>query len=295
MKVFSPYKTLIYSILCVIICTAQTLSASDVIKSNFSIDFELSNGLIIIEASIDSKKGSYILDTGCSFLAIHGQVQSNDIQLISSEFRTGAQEVEVDYFQFGNITERQIEAVQFDMKAISDVTQRHIDGVIGTQLFSQYNIMIDYEASKVFFFSGQPDLDRSDLLNYSITKSKITRSHNQAYVNMNIAGQTMKMLLDSGANVSVVDQKWFDSLSKNQLVNTNSTLPDDFIVDESTLSHVRIKELTILYRDLANLHQDTSFDGILSLSSLNAGKIIFDMQGDQVIFFWRTDSVAGLE
>ncbi len=281
--------------MCVIICTAQTLSASDVIKSNFSIDFELSNGLIIIEASIDSKKGSYILDTGCSFLAIHGQVQSNDIQLISSEFRTGAQEVEVDYFQFGNITERQIEAVQFDMKAISDVTQRHIDGVIGTQLFSQYNIMIDYEASKVFFFSGQPDLDRSDLLNYSITKSKITRSHNQAYVNMNIAGQTMKMLLDSGANVSVVDQKWFDSLSKNQLVNTNSTLPDDFIVDESTLSHVRIKELTILYRDLANLHQDTSFDGILSLSSLNAGKIIFDMQGDQVIFFWRTDSVAGLE
>lgn len=281
--------------MCVIICTAQTLSASDVIKSNFSIDFELSNGLIIIEASIDSKKGSYILDTGCSFLAIHGQVQSNDIQLISSEFRTGAQEVEVDYFQFGNITERQIEAVQFDMKAISDVTQRHIDGVIGTQLFSQYNIMIDYEASKVFFFSGQPDLDRSDLLNYSITKSKITRSHNQAYVNMNIAGQSMKMLLDSGANVSVVDQKWFESLSKNQLVNTNSTLPDDFIVDESTLSHVRIKELTILYRDLANLHQDTSFDGILSLSSLNAGKIIFDMQGDQVIFFWRTDSVAGLE
>jgi len=250
---------------------------------------------MIIEASIDSKKGSYILDTGCSFLAIHGQVQTNDIQLVSSEFGTSAQEIEVNHFQFGNISEQHIDAVQFDMKAISDLTQKHIDGVIGTQLFDQYNIMIDYEASKVFFFSGRPDLDRSDLLNYSITKSKITKSHNQAYVNMDIAGQSMKMLLDSGANVSVVDQKWYLRLSKNQLENTNSSLPDDFIIDQSTLSHVRLEELTILYRDLARLHTETSFDGILSLSSLNAGKIIFDMQRDQVIFFWRTDSVASLE
>lgn len=295
MKALIPYKILIYSVLCSIFCTIQALNASDAVKYNFSIDFELSNGLMIIEASIDAKKGNYILDTGCSFLAIHGQVQTRDAMLISSEFETSAQEIEVNQFQLGNITEQHVEAVRFDMKAISNLTQRHIDGVIGTQLFSEYNVMIDYETNKVFFFAEQPDLNPSDFLNYSITKSKMTKSHNQAFVNMDIAGQSMNMLLDTGANISVVDQKWFSALSDHQVANSTSAITDDFIVDKSILSHVSIEDLTILYRDLGLLQNETSFDGILSLSSLNASKIMFDFQRDQVIFFWSTDSMASLD
>lgn len=110
-----------------------------------------------------------------------------------------------------------------------------------------------------------------------------------------LAGQSLKMLFDTGTNIKVLDQLWFSNLEANQSVNQNSLLFDVYIIDRTSLSHESIEDHSFKCRDLSSFQESHSFDEILSLSSINAKKIIVNFQNNQVIFFWSADSVASLD
>ena len=186
-----------------------------------------------------------------------------------------------------------IDAVQFDMNKIKQLVNRDIDGLIGTQIISDYNLMIDYDHNKVVFISDRSDLKVFDPSAYIISKAPIVINDGKSFIQMNIAGHKLNMLMDSGANISVLDQKWSKRLRVQQ--NLTSQMQDDFIIQQSSVNNVSISNLGITYRNLEGFQNESNYDGILSLSSLNADKVIFDYKRNQVIFFWKTEDFASLD
>ena len=81
------------------LCTllVHGLSASSN-KGNFSIPFELINGLTIIEAEIDGVHGKYLLDTGSDGIIIDGETDSknqNTIVSLGGESKSKTQELKL--------------------------------------------------------------------------------------------------------------------------------------------------------------------------------------------------------
>jgi len=181
------------------------------------------------------------------------------------------------------------------MDKINQLVNRNIDGLIGTQIISDYNIMIDYKQNKIVFISDSSKLNVFDPLDYAISRAPVTIKDNKSFLRMSIAGQELNMLLDSGANISVLDQKWSNSFQQEQQQNTDSQLKDDYTIKQSSIGKVTIADLGLIYRDLGKVEDGFSFDGILSLSSLNADKILFNTKRNQVIFFWTKDKLASVD
>jgi len=87
------YKLLIISCLLFIFGVSPLVYSNSSPASHFTIDFELVNGLILVEATINSKKGSYILDTGFSFLAVEGDPKRPSMTMATTEFNMSASEI----------------------------------------------------------------------------------------------------------------------------------------------------------------------------------------------------------
>jgi len=49
-----------------------------------------------------------------------------------------------------------------------------------------------------------------------------------------------------------------------------------------------------MYSDLIKFQDGHTFDDILSLSTLNASKILFDFERSSLYFFWEAESFTGL-
>lgn len=273
----------------------QLLVAHNKPSENFSIDFELINGLIVIEASVNSKKGNFILDTGCSFLAVAGKHSNGSIDLVTTDFQVKASEVNIDKFELGLIQEIGVQAVQFNMDKINQLVDRDIDGLIGTQIISDYNLMIDYNQNKVVFISDRAELNSFDPFEFVITKSQIKHNGDQSFIDVQIGGEQLNMLLDSGANISVLDLKWQDQFKALSKRNNNSSISNDFTIHQSSINNVSITDLGVVYRDLSSVQGSMPYDGILSLSSLNVDKVLFDYQQNQVIFFWTKGDITSLD
>jgi len=181
------------------------------------------------------------------------------------------------------------------MDKINQLVNRNIDGLIGTQIIGDYTLMVDYKQNKVVFISDGSELEVIDPIDYAITRAPVTVKDNKSFLRMSIAGQELNMLLDSGANISVLDHKWFEYFQQEQQQNTDSQLMDDYTIKQSSIGKVTIADLGLIYRDLGEVQDGSNFDGILSLSSLNADKILFDNKRNQVFFFWTRDKLASVD
>jgi len=112
------YKLLIISCLFFIFGVSQLGYSNSSPVSHFTIDFELVNGLIVVEATINSKKGSYILDTGFSFLAVEGDPTRPSMTMATTEFNISASEVKVENFEFGRIKEIWIKSINLSIEIL---------------------------------------------------------------------------------------------------------------------------------------------------------------------------------
>lgn len=274
-----------------------TKSTSGIIES-FAINFDLVNGLIVLEASVDHIKGKYILDTGCSFIAVDGPQGKGDIELSSTEFAETASETSLANFELGNISMQNIDALAFDMKKIEAIVGTDIDGLIGTQVMEDHNILIDYTEMKVYFIGeDSPHLD-INALSHTIVKSAMTTHSEKSFIEVQIQNESYTLLLDSGANISVLHKGMKKLLRSTHQKNNVSPIVDDFTLDELSINRVKVSNLGVIYRDLSLIQSDTGhdqIDGILSLSSLDVDKVLFDYRSGQVIFFWAHDDIVALK
>ena len=266
-------------------------SSNEVLETNF----ELRDRLIFIEATLNGKAGKYILDTGAPMLMVNAKPEKATSQISSISKSCEAEIIEVNEFNWGGTTNKSVDAIAFDMTDLEKVTGEKIDGLIGQNMFSNYELYLDIANRKVQLHRAY----RSKLHKHNKPSTKIpfTFHDHLPVITIKIDGKKYRFGIDTGAEVNVMDKSLAEKLPKDFLKNM---VVDNLqgvdgkpqFVKTASLNNFEVKENTYSdYRfflmDLEHLQTEgsTQLDGILGFPFFEKNAISINYK-KQRIYIW---------
>ncbi len=108
------------------------------------IPFELVNGLVVVNASINGDTGSFILDTGSPMVVVNPKnVEGLQPGKAQQNYAFRGQPVKVNHFSWAGIEREGMDALAMDISHLENASHRKIHGVIGYEVLSKYELMFD--------------------------------------------------------------------------------------------------------------------------------------------------------
>ncbi len=256
--------------------SATVLSAID--DGNI-ISFELVEGMILVKGEVNGKIGEFIFDTGSSGLAIHsieknlkdGTVIST-VDGISMAANTSIDKVSIDGFILSEIQS----AINIDLSKVSRDTGRDIIGVIGWSLLTESLITIDYEQQRIIIGKSRGhcvvDYNQHHILKLNMRSIRDDLPTVEVY----FRNQKLTFAFDTGAPLNIIDKDFVEL----GFANANSAFNDQIILDKN----IHVRDNLFRVQDLEHFNE---IDGILSVSGLNANKVIIDRGNSRIFVFWK--------
>jgi hypothetical protein len=196
---------------------------------NCVIPFTRAGNLIVVQATVDSISGNFILDTGAPYLILNltyfRDYQANN----SGEEQTGitgtgavVPKTSVSKFRLGNLQYNRVDADMINLGHIENNKGIKILGLLGMQLFRQCEVIIDYDKNLIYLCY----LNKRTLGNYKNEQLQdqsvystvaIDVMDNRIIANTIMAGKKLRLILDSGAESNILDSrlpnKIFDNIT----------------------------------------------------------------------------------
>lgn len=260
--------------------------------------FELAGGMVIVKATINDQEGDFILDTGSPGIIVNS---SND-ELAFSQVGAGVNgtlkvgEVEIDHFQWGIIQKDKVRGYALDVSHLESACGREILGLIGFEVIKNYELFFDYRNKTVKVFKAGATDFANNLR--PVTSIPFSLCGHVPVITAKIGGKRVHLGIDSGAEVNLLDWKFFQRLSSNLLSDVEeeeltgleqqkqNVIAADVrttIVQKDTLNEMRY-----VFTDLSALRQyfDAPIDGLLGFPFFKNQVISINYQKRR-IYVWK--------
>lgn len=259
---------------------------------SLDIPVRLLNGLILVEAEVDGRRGTFVLDSGApalmlnkrEFPAAPGQttLAPGGPQGVGGSVGNMSYHL-VRQFDWSGIRFEQKEVPTLDLSTIEQKTGgAPLLGLIGYNLLNQYALTLDYHAGRVLLRKpGSPAAAGTPLQSVPFT----LRGH-LPVVEVTANGQTFRMALDCGAQSNLLDQQFAPAFAKQLRKRTTDTL---YGADNSprTVSSGQIPEVR-LAGPLAFRNQQTVFADISHLNQKPGQVALQGVAGYPLLSQYRT-------
>lgn len=164
---------------------------------SYEIPFELRDGKIIIESSIEAETYSFLFDTGALTLLSTELVEKYQFKKIKSTFIVDPNEktapaelVSIDSIQVAGLTFKDVPSLALPTEHPL-ISCLGIAGIIGSNMFSQSVITIDYQAKLLAI---------SDAVQANLTQTLQVNKQNMPFLTSKIKKHKLTFLFDSGSN-----------------------------------------------------------------------------------------------
>lgn len=262
----------------------------------YETTFELHDRIIIVQAELNGIHGKYILDTGAPMLMLNQFPNDSDIEVGGVAKNCEAELVEVKEFKWAGIKQKSVEAMAFDMTDLEQTLGVKIDGLIGQNIFSNFELYLDLSNQKLQLFKTR----RSILHKTQRYTQKISFSMEKhiPVITVKIDGKKYRFGIDTGAEVNVLNQELKDKLGNEMFLNLEKSNLHGIDgvaqrVDAALLSNFKIKKYSFenfkfLFMDFSALKEnfDLELDGILGYPFLKENIISINYH-KQKIYFWK--------
>ena len=261
---------------------------------SFAVPFEVVEGLILIDATIDNQQGSFIFDTGSSEIFINEKQSEGDVQFYTAEGTFWAKEYQFNSFKIGELQINRVNALKMDLSHVSDQILREVKGIIGWSVLGDNTIIIDYENNKLIISPHRHYLQADDIKEKHLLKMDMaTILDDLPIIDVQLKNQKLQFAFDTGAPLNIIDHKLANSIKSSILYI------DDMYLERGT----KIENSLFRSEDLERFSDQIKgqkLDGILSVNSLNADKVIIDRRTSRIFVIWdreksNTNNVAALE
>ncbi|PHN08258.1 retropepsin-like aspartic protease [Flavilitoribacter nigricans] len=279
------------------------LFSSLLANSNSSIPFRLVGKLIIIQAKVNGLTGNFILDTGISdvllnskyfkgkptervFVGVNGD--SENINELLPSLQIGNHYWEIIYAEVLPITHLE------KSKGIP------IHGLLGTKIFGDYILLIDYPKRQIELF--QMD-DQGKNSNFSQMKPDLNKVEflvkgNMPVIVAEIGKKKLSFLVDTGAEINLIDNRYAKKLSK-QLLDKREPIQRISSLGKHSkkitpvklvairVGNYNLKEMRIAFIRLGHFNYRVPgppVDGILGYEFLNQLRVAFDFKKHEMHF-----------
>jgi hypothetical protein len=279
-------------------------------SSNCIVPFSMAGNLIIIRAKADSIEGNFIFDTGAPCLVLNMTYFRNypsvstdaDIQGGVTGETISYSCTEVNDFSFGPVHYKKTGANRIGLGHIEDSRGIKIHGLLGMQLFKQFEIIIDYEKNVIqMHLIGKKDGKgyQHELLKDT---SKYITSPIQLFENKLITyawmgGKRLSFVIDTGAETNLIDSRLPDNVMDNVVVakriflaGTGSKKVEALSgsVNSIRIGNVDISSMPVVVTNLEKLciSYDRCLDGMLGFDFLSQQKIGFNFV-KRKMYVWK--------
>ncbi|MDP4147989.1 MAG: pepsin/retropepsin-like aspartic protease family protein [Bacteroidota bacterium] len=273
------------------------------------IPFIRAGNLIVIKAKVDTIEGNFILDTGAPGLVLnlsyfrHYPSRSTGTDGGGITGSVGGNEgTMVDHVLMGGVHYYHVEADRINLGHIENNKGIRILGLLGMQLFTKFEMIIDYEKSVIFLhlISGKGSAEyRSEQLKdtTSFDELPIDITDYKIIVHTEMAGKRLLFLVDFGAESNVLDSRLPNKILENVTV-TQRVLLDGSGARKvealyGSLKNMRIGgravgDLPVLITNLQYMctSYDHCLDGMLGFDFLSLHKIGFNFVRHKM-YIWR--------
>ena len=258
---------------------------------NVMTPFKLVGGLTFVEGIHNGKRSTFILDTGAPGLILNKKLEDgeNEDLYIASGLtgNTSIGEYIVDEFKILNITKHAMLAHQMDLEHIEDEILHRFEGLVGSDIFDQSILILDYKNQLWGTASEAPSKKLDVIIPFTLQDHFIV-------VEIKIGNKEMRMILDTGAEISIIDgmssiylkekslkESGFTSIQSASSENTESknVIVNKFFINK----HIeRNHEFSILDFDFINEGMAQKIDGLLGYPFLEGKKIAIDFPARQI-------------
>ncbi len=274
-------------------------------RSFIQVPFKLVHRLIAIEAIVNNKKGTFILDTGAqrmllnqkyfntkslpsrgNWAGINGTVQSVPYQIIDS-------------FHLQSLTITDLEANFLDLSHIEKKRGIRLLGIIGYEALKNFEVFIDYPARKiqlnpvdkkgftkltpVFYEEIQDSLDFKLLHHLIVLKTEV-------------GGVKMRMALDTGSELNLLDRlvkkKVLEHFEARNTINVSGSSSKVVEAVVGMLHHFKLNgqefpPMRTLLNNLDHMRKSLGIwlDGLLGHEFLRNRRILINYQQRRLYIF----------
>ena len=214
-------KPSLTSLATLLLCTFNInlfASSFELEQSPFTSKFEKVKRMILVEAQIDDQEGYFLIDTGADDLILN-DVHFKEYDSIENlgnykDINGRKKQVEylfVDSFRWGSLSRSEFYVQQLDFSAVENVFEKKILGLIGFEVFKDFEMIIDYDLQEIILSQldekGNPlspaiEATPSYSLNFFMNEHIPT-------LKANFGGeQVVKVGVDSGSSINILDKKW---------------------------------------------------------------------------------------
>jgi predicted aspartyl protease len=279
-------------------------------SSNCIIPFSRAGNLIIIRAKADSTEGNFIFDTGAPNLVLNMTYFRNyistpndaDIQGGITGEATAFANTNVSEFSFGPVHYHKIDANRISLGHIEDSKGIKIHGLLGMQLFKQFEIIIDYEKNVIHMHL----ISKKEAKHYQHEMLKDTAAYVESGVQVTdnklltfawMGGKKLSFIIDTGAETNLIDSRLPDKLMDNIIIGRRIFLAGSGSKKVEALSgsvhsikigNVDISSMPVIVTNLEKLciSYDRCLDGMLGFDFLSQQKIGFNFV-KRKMYIWK--------
>lgn len=256
------------------------------------IPFTLEGGMIFVEAELEGKRGSFILDTGAPGLVINSlEVEENtDEELMGIQGAVGVEEGKVASFAWAGVQYQEVSVLNIDISHFERLTGRKIHGLIGYEFLQDRELFIDFD-------NGMISLRRVRKLNAAEKRPQEVSFSSLAHlpvVKMQLNGKTGYFGLDTGSEINILDSRWKKRIKsrmiqKNQIMGVGGKVKKvkKASVSNSQIGEVEIANMEYHFVDLSEIERahGVRLDGILGFPFFSTHQVSLSFS-DQKLCFW---------
>lgn len=272
-------------------------NSTETITEMSATPFELIDGMIVVEAEINKKRGHFILDTGAPLMIVNAKSspQANvAAKGISEAF--WVKEIKIKSFEWAGLRTEEIDAIQMDISHLEKATDRTLLGLIGYDMLKDFEMLIDYENHIIRFFNAKKN-DLHDNFSPSTSVPFIIENH-LPIIKVKIGKKKLYFGLDTGAEVNLIDLSIKDKIDETLLspLQIEEIQGVDKVVHEVFATHVSsttVKDLDFddmkyLFTDMSHLRDNSTFqlDGLLGFPFFSQRKCSINYKKKR-IYFWQ--------
>ncbi len=277
----------------------QVVLAISETPSKTAFGFDLSGGLIFVEAQLSQGKDSFILDTGAPTVVINSKSNLYNPRQETAVGLSGTlsvRSVRLDRFVMDNIYKKKIHALATDISHLETLKSRRIAGLVGYEALKDHEVLIDYQQKTLTFLKQNDRRMVGNLIPVEEHKMKI-RGH-LPVIKVKIGRKSYLFGVDTGAEVNVINAKLYKKLKKHCLQTKEAKYLQGLDRGKckafsTHLRNVRLKrhsfnELEIVFADISYLNYSSGLqlDGILGYPFLKQAVFSLNYK-DKKLCLWE--------
>ena len=268
------------------------------------IPFTLVGRLMIVQAGVDTFTGNFIVDTGSERLLLNQDYVpfTGREKLVTAVGNTGSLSVKeklVDSLYLDQLYVTNVMAHLVDLNHIEVKKNTRILGILGYNVFEKFELFIDYQNRLIVLSRVDRRGTRMDSIAYyelPYDSMSFDLKKHLIVVPVNINGVRTEMILDSGAELNLIDRRiskrvlgQFTIIKRVNLVGVGKHQVEVIAgtINQASCGNQEAKNMNTLLTSLDEINSSfgVSVEGVLGYEFLNSRRTLINYQKRKLYFF----------